>query len=793
MSLSSPSPGQSPGLLGDIQEGETWTAEDCEPRGADTCDLSEPLITTAQQAGHCDQMLICGQEALETACFQTSPLPLPRLGLSHSEFARALAMAQWTFRQAELGFEPPAAFIAVDLNQDDLPVVFVSNEFAAMTGYDHYEILGRNCRFLQYPPTSTTQEFGSESYCPKGHSQDSHRRAATPGYNAIPRDDIDTEHSTVSQHIVPSFRKNGDMFTNSVTMVSTPDTAAGARLMFGFSQDTTTSITQRDVAMGDAPSFSLLARPGDTKAPPAICTPPETLCSSLANVSPYSPTPPRLPREPAADSPIRWPSPPSTAGIRTPAPPCHDAWQMPEPLHEALLDQLDGLVFVVSVKGLIRYASPSCSRLVNSTAGLADTNLLELCHDADRRLLLRGLSAMSRDDDGDGDDLLFRLAMGDARYAWLGGTGRPWCPGGTARERLVLLSCYPREMPRLSRQLVASRGGRFGDRDLWLRISPSGLILAVLSAVVPAVLGLSPEWLSNLRGGGGGGNGNGGDCHVGVAASFQDMLKDADVERFQEALADLGANDFVTTTCRLSTTDKYDLCATVNLYPERSARGSCAARSAILQCKVTWALLRKENTTSTTPISTKRRHVAEKKARVRDKSDNRPNNSKWDDDADGDDDEDDDEEDDDDDIMADLSAEQCGNSPLEAHRLKAQNAGLQAEVERLEAAAKQRRRMKKTTTLAIMTANATATSATTTTATNDNIEGGGSHSGGALYRQLLRKGCANCHTKASPEWRKGPSGMRDLCNRCGLRWAKTNRDEQQQAVRKRRTGPKPVP
>lgn len=36
----------------------------------------------------------------------------------------------------------------------------------------------------------------------------------------------------------------------------------------------------------------------------------------------------------------------------------------------------------------------------------------------------------------------------------------------------------------------------------------------------------------------------------------------------------------------------------------------------------------------------------------------------------------------------------------------------------------------------------------------------------------LARGCANCHTRDTPEWRKGPSGNRDLCNRCGLRWAK---------------------
>lgn len=36
----------------------------------------------------------------------------------------------------------------------------------------------------------------------------------------------------------------------------------------------------------------------------------------------------------------------------------------------------------------------------------------------------------------------------------------------------------------------------------------------------------------------------------------------------------------------------------------------------------------------------------------------------------------------------------------------------------------------------------------------------------------LEKDCANCHTRSTPEWRRGPSGKRDLCNSCGLRYAK---------------------
>lgn len=38
----------------------------------------------------------------------------------------------------------------------------------------------------------------------------------------------------------------------------------------------------------------------------------------------------------------------------------------------------------------------------------------------------------------------------------------------------------------------------------------------------------------------------------------------------------------------------------------------------------------------------------------------------------------------------------------------------------------------------------------------------------------LEKACANCGTRNTPEWRRGPSGHRDLCNSCGLRWAKQN-------------------
>ncbi|KAL9540910.1 hypothetical protein MBANPS3_009418 [Mucor bainieri] len=35
--------------------------------------------------------------------------------------------------------------------------------------------------------------------------------------------------------------------------------------------------------------------------------------------------------------------------------------------------------------------------------------------------------------------------------------------------------------------------------------------------------------------------------------------------------------------------------------------------------------------------------------------------------------------------------------------------------------------------------------------------------------------CTDCGTTSSPEWRKGPHGAKSLCNACGLRWAKKNK------------------
>lgn len=47
--------------------------------------------------------------------------------------------------------------LITDPRQDDNPIVFVNRAFSKLTGFDHDEIMGRNCRFLQGPDTDPAE------------------------------------------------------------------------------------------------------------------------------------------------------------------------------------------------------------------------------------------------------------------------------------------------------------------------------------------------------------------------------------------------------------------------------------------------------------------------------------------------------------------------------------------------------------------------------------------------------------------------------------------------------------
>ncbi|KAH7029464.1 uncharacterized protein B0I36DRAFT_350339 [Microdochium trichocladiopsis] len=655
-----------------------------------------------------------GQTILLEASLSVDTTPPAFFDFSPFDITAALNLARWTLQLVAPALEPSAAFVAADANQPDLPVVFASDAFEDMTGYRRHEIIGRNCRFLQSPPGSSTRDHIN--------------RASIQELKAK------IESASVCQHVVSNFRKNGEFFINSITIVPVLAGLSGTRLIFGFSVDITnaefenfeissgaaSSLLQHRVSTGlsDTSTKQIGSPPGQPR--------PQPRANQYSQHSPWTgygtPTigsevssPQASQARPWLENPP-WAMEPQSAIPDEPSPNSHD-WAVPADLHRILLNEVDGLVFVLSLRGFIHFATlSSCKTLGRRHAELVGSYIEDFCHATDGRLVMRKISAMSS---VDYEKLLFRLRRADSSHAWFACSGKIWHHGS---RRLVVLGGCIEESTSLSRELVTCNGG-FGDRDLWLRISTSGLVLSVLSAV-PAVLVFSGARFD--------------------ASCFQDRMDQSESDLFLRMLAGATQGIVMSATCRLTTADDYDVCADITLYPDRSTPAG-KFYTVLLQCRVTRILPDKSECCShlfahSLSMVTKWHQLSRRGLGLTSSAGDMfvspppqgssagpktiaavP-----------------DSESDHDDIMAALSIESCGTVPLELHRLQAENTALQAELQTLEDLATHRKRLR-------------------------------------TARHTFR-GCANCHAKSSPEWREGPSGKRDLCNRCGLRWAKMKRD-----------------
>ena len=84
------------------------------------------------------------------------------------------------------------ALTLVDLDGEDMPLIYVNNAFVAMTGYQRQDIIGRNCRFLQGPDTNKTHTL--------------YLRKAIEQHQAIYCDLV-------------NYRKNGEKFYNRLVLM----------------------------------------------------------------------------------------------------------------------------------------------------------------------------------------------------------------------------------------------------------------------------------------------------------------------------------------------------------------------------------------------------------------------------------------------------------------------------------------------------------------------------------------------------------------------------------------------
>ncbi|UJO23570.1 White collar 1 protein [Fulvia fulva] len=399
---------------------------------------------------------------------------------------------------------------------------------------------------------------------------------------------------------------------------------------------------------------------------------------------------------------------------------------------KVLLENTDDVVHVLSLKGLFQWISPSALRVLEyEPSEIIGTALSSVCHPSDIVPVTRELKDTST---GASVNVVFRIRRKNSGYMWFEGHGSLHTEQGKGRKSIIMVG---RERPvyTLSKNEI-SNGGGIGENELWTKMSTSGMFLFV-SSNVRQLLDRQPDEL--------------------VGVSIQTLMRAESKHEFGRILEHARTGKKASVKHEMINRRGQVLSAFTTLYPGdavegqkptfivaqtrliKFSRGSTTQRPSIYpkherassESIHSSVVAGNENANipsdGTTPNST----MAGKTYNATDGSVatyagqnglviGHQDHSLASEDN----------------LFDELKTTKSSSWQYEIRQLEKRNRLLAEEVQSLIAAKKKRKRRK-----------------------------------GAGNQQ---KDCANCHTRVTPEWRRGPSGQRDLCNSCGLRWAKLN-------------------
>lgn len=389
---------------------------------------------------------------------------------------------------------------------------------------------------------------------------------------------------------------------------------------------------------------------------------------------------------------------------------------------KVLLENTDDVVHVLSLKGLFLYLSPSSRKVLEyDPSELVGTALSSVCHPSDIVPVTRELKDTST---GAAVNVVFRIRRKHSGYTWFESHGSLHLEQGKGRKCIIMVG---RERPvyALGRDQILSVGG-FGESELWTKMSTSGMFLFV-SSNVRSLLDRQPDDL------------------VGTSAHAL-MRADSKLEFGRSLeLARIG----IRATFKHDVQNKrgQTLQARTTIYPGDASEGQkptfLVAQTRLLKPPRT--LNRQAATMSPkadqrpgSPASSAGGMSGGNKTPL--STGGNPNGT------DG-----------------DRITTQAGGSGLligNQHEALASEENVFDELKTTRSTSWQfeLRQMEKRNRLLAEELQILLSSKKKRKRRN-----GAGH---------LQKDCANCHTRVTPEWRRGPSGNRDLCNSCGLRWAK---------------------
>lgn len=383
---------------------------------------------------------------------------------------------------------------------------------------------------------------------------------------------------------------------------------------------------------------------------------------------------------------------------------------------KVLLENTDDVVHVLSLKGLFLYLSPSSRKVLEyDPSELVGTALSSVCHPSDIVPVLRELKDTSS---GAAVNVVFRIRRKYNGYTWFESHGSLHLEQGKGRKCIIMVG---RERPvyALSRSDVESVGG-IGESELWTKMSTSGMFLFV-SSNVRSLLDRQP-----------------GDL-VGTSAQLL-MRQESKLEfgRMLE-LARTGVKASFNHDVQNRRGQTLQACTTI--YPGDARKGEkptfLVAQTRLL--KLSRSQGRQNNPPkvdqkSTSPASSA---TAASGGQTPGSAPGKPQLEGVTTQAGGfglvignqhealASDEN---------VFDELKTTRSTSWQFELRQMEKRNRLLAEELQNLLSSKKKRKRR----------------------------NGAGN----------LQRDCANCHTRVTPEWRRGPSGNRDLCNSCGLRWAK---------------------